>query len=51
MYQPPKLNLIGDARDVILGVDKEGVDLDETHYIPDWEFGDDVFSPSKPWTL
>jgi hypothetical protein len=39
MYQPPKLNAIGDAREVILGTVDDGLDLDSTHFIPEWEYG------------
>jgi hypothetical protein len=41
MYQAPKLNVIGDARDVVLGEVGYGVDMDETHFIPEWEYEDD----------
>jgi hypothetical protein len=47
MYQPPKLNVIGDAREVVLGVVDIGLDLDTTHFISDWEYGEDQ-SPLNP---
>jgi hypothetical protein len=49
MYQPPKLNVIGDARDVVLGTMDFGKDLDDTFFIPDWEYGEDLFGPNAPW--
>jgi hypothetical protein len=48
VYQPPKLNVIGDARNVVLGINDQGYDLDETHFIPDWEYGYDETS-GAPW--
>jgi hypothetical protein len=38
MYEAPKLELIGDAREVILGTIDTGLDLDSTHFIRDFEF-------------
>ena len=51
MYQPPKLNVIGDARNVVLGTTDFGFDLDETHFIRDLEYGYDEWSSSAPWEL
>jgi hypothetical protein len=48
MYQPPKLNVIGDAREVVLGVIDYGLDLDTTHFISDQEYGDDQNQPIPP---
>jgi hypothetical protein len=39
VYQTPKLNVIGDAREVILGYVDTGADLDNTHFYRDWEYG------------
>lgn len=41
MYEAPKLNVVGDAEEVILGLADSGMDLDGTNYIPDWEYGSD----------
>jgi hypothetical protein len=40
MYETPKLNRVGDARDVILGIAQTGGDLDAT-----WVEGDFEFAP------
>jgi hypothetical protein len=39
MYEAPKLNRVGDAREVILGAVDTGLDLDGTSYVQDWEYG------------
>jgi hypothetical protein len=46
VYQTPKLNVIGDARNVVLGTGGFGVDLDDTHFIPDWEYEEDLLGPN-----
>jgi hypothetical protein len=45
MYETPKLNRVGDAQDVILGVIQNGDDLDGTRFIEDMEWADDGDSP------
>jgi|tagenome__1003787_1003787.scaffolds.fasta_scaffold16001775_2 hypothetical protein len=47
MYERPKLNVVGDAREVILGFADVGLDLDGTHYYPDGEYGNDSRRPSS----
>lgn len=37
MYISPELRRIGDARDVVLGVDQAGMDMDGTRVISDME--------------
>jgi hypothetical protein len=48
MYQAPKLNVIGDAREVVLGYDTHGADLDNTYFTGDFEYGDDQPWPNAP---
>jgi hypothetical protein len=38
MYESPKLNRVGDARDVILGMLPSGGDMDSTWVEGDFEF-------------
>ena len=38
MYEAPKLNVVGDARDVVLGLPGFGMDADGTYLVPDWEY-------------
>jgi hypothetical protein len=38
MYEKPKLNQVGDARDVVLGYVPTGQDLDATWISSDFEF-------------
>jgi hypothetical protein len=40
MYETPKLNRVGDAQDVILGIAPSGGDMDST-----WVEGDFEFAP------
>jgi hypothetical protein len=53
MYETPKLNVIGDAREVVLGYIDTGLDMDGTRYIPDLEYGDDQLPLPlpNPWNL
>ena len=41
MYETPKLNRVGDAQDVILGLIPSGDDLDGTRMIEDLAWADD----------
>lgn len=45
MYEKPKLNQVGDARDVILGILQNGNDLDGTWIGGDFEFAPEFDSP------
>jgi len=38
MYESPKLNRVGDARDVILGIAPTGDDIDANYVVGDFEF-------------
>jgi hypothetical protein len=41
MYESPKLNRVGQAEDVILGLTPSGNDIDTNYMIPDMEWGYD----------
>lgn len=41
MYERPELNVVGDARDVVLGFSDFGLDLDYTYFAADWEYAND----------
>jgi hypothetical protein len=41
MYDPPKLNRVGDATKVILGLIDQGADLDTTLMIKGFEFAEE----------
>jgi hypothetical protein len=47
MYETPKLQLVGKARDVILGSCGLGFDLDGSNFVPNLPFGDD---PDPEWS-
>jgi hypothetical protein len=52
MYEAPKLVVVGDAREVILGSSDTGMDLDGTYYFPDLEYGNDSQGrPPRPPSL
>jgi hypothetical protein len=38
MYENPKLQRLGDADDVILGISEDGEDLDAQYIPPPWDF-------------
>jgi len=44
MYESPKLNQVGDARDVVLGYCPTGIDIDANWVSSDFEFApeDDI---------
>jgi hypothetical protein len=42
MYESPKLNRVGDAQDVILGLVPTGCDLDGTWFAGNFEFAAEV---------
>lgn len=42
MYEKPKLNQVGDARDVILGVYPTGGDIDGNWLMNDFEFAPEI---------
>ena len=42
MYESPKLNRVGDARDIILGIAPTGGDLDGTWFENDFEFAPEI---------
>jgi hypothetical protein len=48
MYEAPKLIVVGDAQEVILGLSSLGGDLDGTYFAPDWEYGSDSKSVPPP---
>jgi hypothetical protein len=41
MYESPKLNRVGEAQDVILGMTPSGGDIDTNFVIEDLEWADD----------
>jgi hypothetical protein len=42
MYENPKLNLLGAAEDVILGLLEDGEDIDGLYVPPPWDFASDL---------
>jgi hypothetical protein len=44
MYESPKLNIVGDVQDVVLGIRPSGDDFDGTWVVCDFEFAaeDDI---------
>jgi hypothetical protein len=42
MYESPKLNRVGDARDVVLGIAPTGNDIDANWVVSDFEFAPEV---------
>lgn len=51
MYETPKLNVVGDAREVILGMSDTGEDMDGTHFPPDMEYSSDSKGVPRPPSL
>jgi len=47
MYEQPKLNKIGNAKDVILGVASNGSDIDGLYVVIDFEFAEDLDFPGN----
>jgi hypothetical protein len=46
MYEAPKLNYVGKARDVVLGYPGMGTDLDAFAIVPEMEFFEDPELPA-----
>jgi len=47
MYESPKLNRVGDARDVVLGIAPTGGDLDGTWVAGGFEFEPEIDIPEE----